>query len=88
MHADINEKRHSACMGLVAQSCNSATGGQEQWDSWRLLWPQLSWQKYFFGRTKAALPGAGSQTTSSNDKKIDLAERSNLSSSTMQHSQT
>ena len=31
--------------GLVAQSCNSATGGQELWDGWRLLWPQPSGRK-------------------------------------------
>ena len=41
--------------GLVAQSCNPATGGLELWDGWRLLRPQLSWQKHFCGRTKAAL---------------------------------
>ena len=37
--------------GLVAQSCNSATGGQELWDGWRLLWPQPSGRKDFCGRT-------------------------------------
>ena len=74
--------------GLVAQSCNSATGGQELWDGWRLLWPQTSGRKYFCDRTEVALLGKGSQRTSSNDEKIGLAERSNPSSNLRQHSQT
>ena len=39
--------------GLVAQSCNSASGGLELWDGWRLLWPQPSERKYFCGRHPA-----------------------------------
>ena len=45
--------------GLVAQSCNPATGGQELWDGCRLLRPQPSGQKDFCGRTKATLLGEG-----------------------------
>ena len=68
----------------MGQSCNSATGGQNC---------GMAAGCYGLNRADgsisvAALPGEGSQRTSSNDENIGLAERSNPSSSPRQYSQT